>query len=286
MIIGYACGVFDLLHIGHINLLKNAKTMCDKLIIGLSTDECIKYKFKNTIIKYNERKKILESIKYVDCVIPQTDTDKYDAWKKIKFNILFVGDDWFNTDKWIKYESQLKNHNVKIVYFPYTKECSTTIIKKKIVNINNILIIFDLDKTIWNFYTNLLTDEEFNLKLKNYIFTDDIIRIFKYLNINNIEYGFASRSKYKNRCKKLLKKLSINLEEHPNHIEWTTEKTKLPHIKNIIKKTNKSPEFMVLFDDDIENLNSVEHLIKYTKLVDKNINLKFEDFIDVLYNLN
>ena len=88
MIIGYACGVFDLLHIGHINLLKNAKTMCDKLIIGLSTDECIKYKFKNTFLKYNERKKILEAIKYVDCVIPQTNTDKYEAWKKIKFDIL------------------------------------------------------------------------------------------------------------------------------------------------------------------------------------------------------
>ena len=75
MIIGYTCGVYDLLHIGHINLLQNAKTMCDKLIVGLSTDECIKYKLKNTIMKFKERKKILESIKYVDCVIPQNDTD-------------------------------------------------------------------------------------------------------------------------------------------------------------------------------------------------------------------
>ena len=113
MIIGYSCGVFDLLHIGHINLLKNAKSMCDKLIVGLSTDECIKYKFKNTVIKYEDRKIILESIKYVDSVIPQTDTNKYEAWKKLKFNILFVGDDWYNTEKWNKFENKLNEYNVK-----------------------------------------------------------------------------------------------------------------------------------------------------------------------------
>ena len=100
MIIGYTCGVFDLIHVGHINLLKNAKSLCDKLIIGLSTDECIKYKLKNSVINYEDRKKILESIKYVDCVIPQINTDKFEAWKQIKYNILFVGNDWYNTPKW------------------------------------------------------------------------------------------------------------------------------------------------------------------------------------------
>lgn len=282
MIIGYACGVFDLLHIGHINLLKNAKSMCDKLIIGLSTDECIKYKFKNTVIKYNERKKILESIKYVDAVIPQNNTDKYEAWKKLKFNILFVGDDWFNTEKWNKFENKLNEYNVKIVYFPYTKECSTTIIKKSLVNKDNILILFSLDKTLWNFYTNLLNDQEYIEKLKNFIVSDDIKRIFRYLNINNIKYGFVSRSKYKNRCKDLLKKLSIELDEHPHSIFWTDEKTKLPHINEIIKNSNISPEFIYLLDNETQCLKSVEHIVNKTKLIDKDINLTFEDFINIL----
>ena len=285
MIIGYTCGVYDLLHVGHINLLKNAKSMCDKLIVGLTTDEGVRYKFKNTILKYDDRKKILESLKYVDSVIPQKDTDKVLAWNKIKFNILFVGDDWYNTPKWNGFENELKKYNVKIVYFPYTQSCSTTLIKKKIVNINNIFIIFDLDKTLWNFYTNLLNEDDYKNIINNYNFSDDIVRIFNYLKKNNIEFGFASRSKYKNRCSELLKKLNIDLDNHINCIKWTDNKTKLPHIKYIISKCKKSPEFMVLFDDDDENLKSVNSIIKYTKLVDKEKNLKFEDFIDVLYNI-
>ena len=286
MIIGYTCGVYDLLHVGHINLLKNAKSMCDKLIVGLTTDKGVQYKFKNTILKYDDRKKILESLKYVDSVIPQEDTDKVLAWNKIKFNILFVGDDWYNTPKWNGFENELKQHNVKIVYFPYTKSCSTTLIKKNIVYINNIFIIFDLDKTLWNFYTNLLPDDEYKNIITNYKFSDDIIRIFNFLNKNNIKYGFASRSKYKNRCSELLKKLNINLDNHFNHIEWTENKSKLLHVQKIIKESGKSPEFMILFDDDDENLKSVQSLIKYTKLVDKELNLKFEDLIDVLYEVS
>ena len=286
MIVGYTCGVYDLLHAGHINLLKNSKSMCDLLIVGLSTDECVKYKHKNTIINYEDRKKILESIKYVDCVIPQENTDKLLAWHKIKYDLLFVGDDWYNTPKWNTFEKNLKEYNVKIIYFPYTTSCSTTLIKKNIVDVNNILIIFDLDKTLWNFYTNLLSDNEYQGIIENYPFSDDIIRIFNYLNNNNIEYGFASRSKYKNRCKELLQKMNINLDNHHHHIEWTDKKTKLVHIQNIIKLSNKSPEFIVLFDDDHENLKSVEGLINYTKLVDKEKNLTFEDVIDVLYNIS
>ena len=156
MIIGYTCGVFDLIHVGHINLLKNAKSLCDKLIIGLSTDECIKYKLKNSVINYEDRKKILESIKYVDCVIPQINTDKFEAWKQIKYNILFVGNDWYNTPKWNTFEYKLKKVNVEIKYFPYTQKCSTTLIKKKIINRNNILILFSLNKILWDFDTNIL----------------------------------------------------------------------------------------------------------------------------------
>lgn len=285
MIIGYTCGVYDILHIGHINLLKNAKSMCDKLIVGLSTDECVKYKFKNTIMNYDTRKTILESIKYVDMVLPQEDTDKVKAYKKIKYNKLFVGDDWYGTEKWNNFEKQLREFDVDVIYFPYTKSCSTTILKKNSINLKNCFFIFDLDKTLWNFYTNLLSEEEFLEKLKNYKFSDDIIRIFKYLDINNIKYGFASRSKYINRCKLLLEKININLDEHYYHIEYTKEKTKLKHINEIVLKSSYSPEYFILFDDDQENLDSVKNKINLTKLVDKEKNITFEDFLNILYKL-
>jgi glycerol-3-phosphate cytidylyltransferase len=132
MIVGYTCGVFDLFHVGHVEILKNAKSMCDRLIVGLTTDEATSYKGTTTIIKYEDRKTILESCKYVDLVIPQEDHNKVSAFYKLKYNILFVGDDWHNTKKWIEYEAELKKHGVKVIYFPYTKKVSTTELKKKL----------------------------------------------------------------------------------------------------------------------------------------------------------
>ena len=95
MVIGYTTGVFDLFHIGHINILKNAKSMCDKLIVGVSTDELVLYKNKRPIIPFNERIEIVGSVKYVDIAVPQTSMDKIDAYNRYKFNIMFVGDDWY-----------------------------------------------------------------------------------------------------------------------------------------------------------------------------------------------
>ena len=132
-IIGYTSGVFDLFHIGHLNILQKSKSMCDKLIVGLTTDELLlTYKNKKPVIPFNERIEILKSIKHVDVVVPQENMNKYEMWDKIKFNVMFVGDDWYNTDKWKIYEQQLQKVNVKIVYFPYTKGTSST-------KINNIL---------------------------------------------------------------------------------------------------------------------------------------------------
>lgn len=127
MIVGYTCGVYDILHDGHIELLKNAKGMCDKLIVGLTTDEQVCYKGKYPIMSYSQRKTILESIKFVDLVLPQYTHDKYEAWMKLKFDILFVGDDWYNSSQWNNYESKLKEQNVKVIYFPYTRGVSTNI---------------------------------------------------------------------------------------------------------------------------------------------------------------
>ena len=134
MITGYTCGVYDLFHVGHVEILKNAKSMCDKLIVGLTTDEAVSYKGAESVINYDDRKIILESCKYVDIVIPQENHDKVKAYHKIKYNILFVGDDWYNTEKWNEYETKLKSYGVKVVYFPYTKKTSTTSLKNKLKN--------------------------------------------------------------------------------------------------------------------------------------------------------
>jgi glycerol-3-phosphate cytidylyltransferase len=133
LIIGYTTGVYDLFHIGHLNLLKNAKAMCDKLIVGVSVDELVMYKNKKSIIPFHERIEIVRHCKYVDIAIPQYSTDKYKEIQKIKANYLFVGDDWYQDKKWKHMELKLKKINCKVIYFPYTKGTSSTLI-------NNILI--------------------------------------------------------------------------------------------------------------------------------------------------
>ena len=131
MIIGYTTGVFDLFHIGHLNLLKNAKAMCDKLMVGVTTDELIvNYKKKKAVIPFTERCEIVRNIKYVDAVVPQETMDKFEAWKKLKFDVIFVGDDWYNTEKWQNIENQFKKVEVRIIFFPYTKGTSSTMINQ------------------------------------------------------------------------------------------------------------------------------------------------------------
>ena len=130
MIIGYTAGVYDLFHIGHLNLLKNAKGMCDKLIVGVTTDELVSYKHKRAMIPFEDRVEIVRSIKYVDAVVPQEDMDKLTMCKKLKANVMFVGDDWYDTEKWQQFEEEFKEAGIQIVYFPYTKGISSTQIAK------------------------------------------------------------------------------------------------------------------------------------------------------------
>lgn len=126
MVIGYTCGVFDLFHIGHLNLLKNARAMCDKLVVGVTTDDLAQYKGKTPLIPYADRAEIVRAIRYVDAVVPQYDMNKVEACKKIGASLLFVGDDWYGTDKWREMEQELKELDIRIVYFPYTQGISST----------------------------------------------------------------------------------------------------------------------------------------------------------------
>jgi glycerol-3-phosphate cytidylyltransferase len=130
MVIGYTAGVYDLFHIGHLNLLKNAKGMCDKLVVGVTVDELVSYKGKKVMIPFEDRIEIVRSIKYVDAAVPQYNMDKLEACKKLNAQILFVGDDWYGTDKWKAYEKEFEEAGIKIVYFPYTKGTSSTQIRK------------------------------------------------------------------------------------------------------------------------------------------------------------
>lgn len=126
MIIGYTTGVYDLFHIGHLNLLKNAKGMCDKLIVGVTTDELVSYKGKQAMIPFDDRIEIVRSCRYVDAAVPQYDMDKLAACKKLGATIMFVGDDWYETERWQQYDKIFAENGIRIVYFPYTKGISST----------------------------------------------------------------------------------------------------------------------------------------------------------------
>lgn len=135
-IIGYTTGVYDLFHVGHLNILKRAKEQCDFLIVGVSTDELVKsYKGKTPIIPFTERIEIVKSIRFVDCVVPQISMDKYEAWEGLKFNRLFHGDDWKGSTLYQEMEKKLTAVGVEIVYFPYTKGTSSTMIAKTLYDL-------------------------------------------------------------------------------------------------------------------------------------------------------
>jgi len=133
MVIGYTTGVYDMFHIGHLNILRRAKEQCDFLIVGVSTDELVeKEKNKIPIIPFEERKAIVEAIKYVDKVVPQIDKNKMAAWEKYKFNKMFVGSDWEGTPQWKNFEGQFSKVGVEIIYLPHTDGISSSILRTKI----------------------------------------------------------------------------------------------------------------------------------------------------------
>ena len=129
-IVGYTTGVFDLFHIGHLRLLQKAKSSCDRLIVGVSTDELVAtYKNKKPIIPYEERVEIVSALKCVDEVVPQIHRDKIAAYHEIKFDVMFVGSDWKGSDLFNAVEAELAEYGVNVVYFEYTKHVSSTSLK-------------------------------------------------------------------------------------------------------------------------------------------------------------
>jgi glycerol-3-phosphate cytidylyltransferase len=126
-IVGYTTGVFDLFHIGHLRLLQRAKSQCDRLIVGVSTDELVMtYKNKKPVIPFEERLEIVSALKCVDKVVPQKHRDKIAAYHEIKFDVMFVGSDWKGSDLFNEVESELAGFGVNVVYFEYTSNVSST----------------------------------------------------------------------------------------------------------------------------------------------------------------
>lgn len=133
MIIGYTTGVYDMFHIGHLNILKRAKSQCDYLIVGVSTDELVFHeKNKIPIIPFEERCEIVSAIKYVDLVVPQLNKNKKEAWEKFRFNKMFVGSDWKGSPQWNQFEIDFAPLGVEIVYLDHTDGISSTILRDKL----------------------------------------------------------------------------------------------------------------------------------------------------------
>jgi len=130
--IGYTTGVFDMFHIGHLNILKRAKEQCDFLIVGVSTDEVVeKYKKKTPIIPFEDRIEIISAIKYVDRVVAQTSMDKMQAFNELHFDAIFHGSDWKGSDMYNKIVEEFSAVGVDVVFLPHTSGISSTIIKEK-----------------------------------------------------------------------------------------------------------------------------------------------------------
>lgn len=133
MIIGYTTGVFDMFHIGHLNIIRRAKERCDYLIVGVSTDEVVEsYKNHKPIIPYEQRAAIVEAIKYVDEVVPQTTMDKTEFLKQRHFDVMFHGDEWKGTDLYNHYEKEFAKLGARIEYLSHTEGISSSMLREKI----------------------------------------------------------------------------------------------------------------------------------------------------------
>lgn len=129
--IGYTTGVFDMFHIGHLNILRRAKEQCDFLVVGVTTDElCLKRKNKKPIINENDRMAIVEAIRYVDKVVPQSDMEKIRPVKELGADAVFVGSDWKGTEAWNNYEKQFAEVGCSVVYLDHTDGISSTMLRE------------------------------------------------------------------------------------------------------------------------------------------------------------
>lgn len=128
--VGYAPGVYDLFHIGHLNILRLAKSECDYLVAGVVSDEMAeRAKGRRPVIPLEERLEIVRHISYVDAVHAETIPDKFETWKLLHFTVFFKGDDWKGTPKGLDLERRFSTVGVEVVYFPYSVHTSSSVLR-------------------------------------------------------------------------------------------------------------------------------------------------------------
>jgi glycerol-3-phosphate cytidylyltransferase len=128
--IGFAPGVYDLFHIGHLNILREARRHCDRLVAGVTSDDLTaQLKGRVPVVPLAERLDIVRSVRYVDEVVVESEVDKLKTWKRIGFHVIFKGDDWRGTPKWEEFERRFAKVGVEVVYFPYTMHTSSTLLR-------------------------------------------------------------------------------------------------------------------------------------------------------------
>ena len=130
-IVGYAPGAYDLFHVGHVNLLRHARSQCDYLVAGVVSDEkCERTKGGRPFVPLMERAEIVRSIAFVDEVYEEHVATKLEAWQDVRFDRIFKGDDWRGTPKGLKLEQEFASVGVEVVYFPYTVHTSSTMLRR------------------------------------------------------------------------------------------------------------------------------------------------------------
>lgn len=131
MLTGYVPGGFDMLHIGHLNILSSAASHCDRLVVGVATDESLeRMKGRRPIVPHAERMALVGALRMVDAVVPDLDQDKRLAWRRAPFDILFKGTDWKDTDKGRRLEEEIAEVGARVVYLPYTPTTSSTMLRR------------------------------------------------------------------------------------------------------------------------------------------------------------
>jgi glycerol-3-phosphate cytidylyltransferase len=129
--LGYTAGVFDFFHVGHLNLLRNASQACDHLIVGVTTDDLAEQtKGIRPLIPFTERMEIVQSLRFVDHVLPQTSLDKMEAWANLRYDVLFVGENMRHADHWGEWEQRLSENGARLQYLPYTVETASTVLRE------------------------------------------------------------------------------------------------------------------------------------------------------------
>ena len=131
MVIGYVPGVFDMFHVGHLNIIRNARPHCTRLIVGVVDDETVaRVKGKHPVVPLSERIELVGALRDVDHVIVDRHADKFDSWREIRFDVIFKGDDWRGTQKGMRLEADLGGVGARVHYFPYTRHTSSTILRR------------------------------------------------------------------------------------------------------------------------------------------------------------